>query len=44
VIIGICEELKIPVAWVGVGEKIADLWPFDPSEFVAGLFDGAPVN
>jgi fused signal recognition particle receptor len=44
VIIGICEELKIPVAWVGVGEKIADLRPFDPSEFVSALFDSAPVN
>jgi fused signal recognition particle receptor len=39
VIIGICDELKIPVAWVGVGEKVADLRPFDPKEFVAALFD-----
>ena len=39
VIIGICDELKLPVAWVGVGEKIADLRPFDPKEFVAALFD-----
>jgi len=39
VIIGICDELKVPVAWVGVGEKIADLRPFDPKEFVAALFD-----
>jgi len=39
VIIGICDELKIPVAWVGVGEKVADLRPFDPREFVTALFD-----
>jgi fused signal recognition particle receptor len=39
VIIGICDELKVPVAWVGVGEKVADLRPFDPKEFVAALFD-----
>ncbi|MHB8879196.1 MAG: signal recognition particle-docking protein FtsY [Myxococcaceae bacterium] len=39
VIIGICDELKIPVAWVGVGEKVADLRAFDPHEFVAALFD-----
>ncbi len=39
VIIGICDELKLPVQWVGVGEKIADLRPFDPKEFVAALFD-----
>ena len=38
VIIGICDELKIPVRYVGVGEKIADLKPFDPHEFVEALF------
>jgi len=39
VIIGICDELKIPVRYVGVGEKAADLKPFDPHEFVSALFD-----
>jgi fused signal recognition particle receptor len=39
VIIGICDEMKVPVAWVGVGEKVADLRPFDPREFVDALFD-----
>jgi fused signal recognition particle receptor len=39
VIIGICDELKVPVSWVGVGEKVADLRPFDPKEFVEALFD-----
>jgi fused signal recognition particle receptor len=39
VIIGICDELKLPVAWVGVGEKVADLRRFEPKEFVAALFD-----
>jgi fused signal recognition particle receptor len=38
VIIGICDELKIPVRYVGVGEKAADLKAFDPHEFVAALF------
>jgi fused signal recognition particle receptor len=38
VIIGICDELKIPVRYVGVGEKIADLKAFDPHEFVEALF------
>ena len=38
VIIGIIEELKIPVKFVGVGEKIEDLQPFDPEEFAAGIF------
>ncbi len=39
VIIGICDELKVPVAWAGVGEKVSDLKAFDPKEFVAALFD-----
>ena len=39
VIIGICDELKIPVRYVGVGEKVADLKPFDPHEFVVALFE-----
>jgi fused signal recognition particle receptor len=38
VVIGICDELKIPVRFVGVGEKVADLRLFDPREFVAALF------
>jgi fused signal recognition particle receptor len=38
VIIGICDELKIPVRYVGIGEKASDLKPFDPHEFVAALF------
>jgi fused signal recognition particle receptor len=39
VIIGICDELKVPVSWVGIGEKVADLRPFEPKEFVEALFD-----
>jgi fused signal recognition particle receptor len=42
VVIGISDELKIPVTWVGVGEKIADLRPFDPHEFVEALFEPVP--
>jgi fused signal recognition particle receptor len=39
VIIGICDELKVPVAWAGVGEKVEDLKVFEPKEFVEALFD-----
>lgn len=39
VIIGIQEELGIPVRHVGVGEGVDDLQPFDPGAFVEGLFD-----
>jgi len=38
VVIGICDELAIPVRYVGVGEKVADLRPFEPREFVDALF------
>jgi fused signal recognition particle receptor len=38
VIIGIADELKLPVSWVGVGEKVTDLRPFSAAEFVAALF------
>jgi fused signal recognition particle receptor len=41
VIIGISDELKIPVTWVGVGEQVEDLRPFDPHEFVDALFEAA---
>jgi fused signal recognition particle receptor len=38
VVIGICDELKLPVRFVGVGEKVADLRPFSPHEFADALF------
>ena len=37
-VIGISDELRIPVRYVGVGEKVADLRAFDPDEFVDALF------
>jgi fused signal recognition particle receptor len=39
VVIGICDELRIPVRYVGVGERVADLKPFAPREFVEALFE-----
>lgn len=39
IIIRITEELKVPVKFVGVGEGIDDLEPFDPTFFVKSLFD-----
>ena len=33
------DALKVPVLFVGVGEKIDDLLDFDPNAFVAALFD-----
>jgi fused signal recognition particle receptor len=41
VILGICDELKVPVRFIGIGEKVADLREFDAAEFVAALYDHA---
>lgn len=38
VIIGISDEFKIPVKYIGVGEGVNDLQPFNKSEFVDSLF------
>ncbi|AKD02653.1 signal recognition particle-docking protein FtsY [Pontibacter korlensis] len=38
VVIGISDEFKIPVKYIGVGEKIEDLQLFDKHEFVESFF------
>jgi fused signal recognition particle receptor len=38
VIIGIAERLKLPVRFVGLGENLEDLRPFDAREFADALF------
>jgi fused signal recognition particle receptor len=38
VVVAICRELGLPVRYVGVGEKAADLLPFNPKDFVDSLF------
>jgi len=42
--IAISSELKIPVKYIGVGEKIEDLQKFDADSFVDALFDVAPAE
>ncbi|MGI6167174.1 MAG: signal recognition particle-docking protein FtsY [Eubacteriales bacterium] len=39
IIISIKKELGIPVKFIGVGEKIDDMQPFDAWEFVSALFE-----
>jgi fused signal recognition particle receptor len=39
VVVAISRELNLPIRYVGVGEQIDDLLPFDPETFVASLFD-----
>jgi fused signal recognition particle receptor len=38
VVIGISDELGLPVRYVGIGETVADLKAFSPREFVEALF------
>ena len=38
-IVGIYESLKVPVKYIGVGEKIDDLQPFDAEAFAKALFE-----
>jgi len=39
VVVAISRELNLPIRYVGVGEQIDDLLPFDPQIFVSSLFD-----
>lgn len=38
-VFAIGKELGVPVRFIGTGEKIEDLAPFDPKAFVDGLFE-----
>jgi fused signal recognition particle receptor len=38
VVLAIADELKLPVRYIGIGERAADLREFDPEEFVEALF------
>lgn len=39
VVIAIARELNLPIRFIGVGEKIGDLLPFEPERFIESLFD-----
>jgi fused signal recognition particle receptor len=41
VVIGICDEMKLPVRYIGIGEKVVDLRPFDPATFSEALLADA---
>ncbi len=40
IVLAICDELKIPIRFIGTGEKLDDIAPFSPEAFVDALFDG----
>ena len=39
VVIGIKSQLAMPVKWIGVGEGVEDLRPFNPDDFAKALFN-----
>lgn len=39
VILSVREDLQLPVKFIGVGEQVDDLQPFDADQFAAALFD-----
>ncbi len=39
IVIGICSSLNIPLQYIGIGEQIDDLRPFDPAQFIEALFE-----
>jgi fused signal recognition particle receptor len=38
IVVAIARELDLPIRYVGVGEKVDDLLPFDPENFIQSLF------
>ncbi len=41
VVLAIADELGIPVRFIGVGEQLDDLQPFDPNAFIDALFESS---
>jgi fused signal recognition particle receptor len=39
VVIAIARELALPIRYIGVGEKVDDLLPFEPERFIESLFE-----
>jgi len=37
IVLAICDQLKIPIKFIGTGEKVDELAPFDPQTFVEAL-------
>ncbi len=38
IVVSICSSLNIPLKYIGMGESVEDLQPFDPKQFVEALF------
>jgi len=44
VVLSIARDMMLPIRFVGVGEQVQDLRPFDPSEFADALFESARTD
>jgi fused signal recognition particle receptor len=38
-VVAIARELNLPIRYIGIGEKLDDLVPFEPERFIQSLFD-----
>ena len=38
IVLAICDELKIPITYIGTGEQLEDIAPFDANTFVEAIF------
>jgi fused signal recognition particle receptor len=38
IVLAICDELKIPITYIGTGEQLDDIAPFDADTFVGAIF------
>jgi fused signal recognition particle receptor len=39
IVLAICDQLQIPIKYIGTGEKRDDIAPFDPKVFVNAIFE-----
>ena len=39
IVVAIARELNLPIRYVGIGEKVDDLLPFDAEKFIESLFE-----
>ena len=40
IVVNICREMKIPIRFIGIGESVDDLRPFEAEPFIEALFAG----
>jgi fused signal recognition particle receptor len=38
-VLGICDEMRVPIRYIGIGEGVEDLRTFSAEDFADALFD-----